>query len=67
MKKYRRCKDRMCGADDCPACHPENFQGGRYIEPICDTCGGSGTIRHPKYGTPGCPQEFILCPECNIT
>jgi hypothetical protein len=26
-----RCSDRMCGADDCPNCHPENFSpAGRY-------------------------------------
>ncbi len=23
--KLIRCADRMCGADDCPNCHPENF------------------------------------------
>lgn len=22
----------MCGADDCPNCHPENFRGGIYID-----------------------------------
>jgi hypothetical protein len=21
--KFIRCTDRMCGADDCPTCHPE--------------------------------------------
>lgn len=23
-----RCHDRMCGAEDCPNCHPENFAPG---------------------------------------
>jgi len=22
----------MCGADDCPACHPENFKHDHYID-----------------------------------
>lgn len=26
------CPDRMCGADDCPRCHPENFKDGVYRE-----------------------------------
>lgn len=34
MKRYIRCSDRMCGADDCPNCHPENFRNGVYIEDI---------------------------------
>ena len=21
----------LCGADDCKQCHPENFEGGRYV------------------------------------
>jgi len=25
------CRDRMCGADDCPNCHPENFMGVTYV------------------------------------
>ena len=29
--KTIRCSDRMCGADDCPNCRPENFQDGKYI------------------------------------
>ncbi len=33
-KSYGKCPDRMCGADDCPNCHPENFRGGAYIEDI---------------------------------
>lgn len=24
-KRYRRCKDRTCGADDCPTCHPATY------------------------------------------
>lgn len=33
-KRYIRCSDRMCGADDCQNCHPENFQGGVYVGDI---------------------------------
>lgn len=29
--RYYRCADRMCGAQDCPRCQPENFLDGRYI------------------------------------
>jgi hypothetical protein len=31
-KGYIPCRDRLCGADDCPNCHPENFRGGRYVD-----------------------------------
>lgn len=28
------CKDRMCGADDCPNCRPWNFdEDGEWIDP----------------------------------
>ncbi len=30
-KRYIQCSDRMCGADDCPNCRPENFRGGVYV------------------------------------
>jgi hypothetical protein len=30
--RYLSCPDRMCGAWDCPRCHPENFRNGVYIE-----------------------------------
>lgn len=26
MKTYISCATRLCGADDCPLCHPENFK-----------------------------------------
>jgi hypothetical protein len=29
---YIRCSDRMCGADDCPNCHPENFNDGVLVQ-----------------------------------
>jgi hypothetical protein len=32
--KYIGCSDRMCGALDCPRCHPENFKGGVYWEDV---------------------------------
>jgi len=35
-KRYKKCSDRMCGAEDCPNCHPENFQGGIYYEDLPD-------------------------------
>lgn len=31
-KRYNSCCDRMCGAEDCPNCHPENFVKGVYVE-----------------------------------
>jgi hypothetical protein len=31
-KGYIQCRDRLCGADDCPACHPENFRGGVFVD-----------------------------------
>ena len=33
-KRYVQCTDRMCGADDCPNCRPENFQGEVYFEDL---------------------------------
>lgn len=36
MNNYQRmaCKDRTCGADDCPTCRPYNFIDGEFIEDI---------------------------------
>jgi len=36
-KRYTQCSDRMCGADDCPNCRPENFLGGVYFRDIQET------------------------------
>jgi hypothetical protein len=33
-EKYKRCKDRLCGADDCPTCRPGNFTDGVWNEDI---------------------------------
>ena len=33
------CRDRMCGADDCRTCHPENFDEAGYPLPVCELCG----------------------------
>lgn len=33
-QKYISCSDRMCGADDCPNCRPENFHDGIFIDDI---------------------------------
>ena len=41
-KRYIQCPDRMCGADDCPRCRPENFRGGVYIEDIEEEEEGAG-------------------------
>lgn len=30
------CSDRMCGADDCELCHPENFIDDEQHEEECD-------------------------------
>lgn len=32
MKRHQSCSDRMCGAEDCPKCHPENFCEGVYFD-----------------------------------
>lgn len=29
-RRHYGCSDRMCGADDCERCHPENFRDGEY-------------------------------------
>jgi hypothetical protein len=31
---YHKCLDRMCGAEDCPRCRPENFIGGIFVDDI---------------------------------
>ncbi|MFZ4536878.1 hypothetical protein [Propionivibrio sp.] len=31
---YHKCNDRMCGAEDCPRCHPGNFVDGIFIDDI---------------------------------
>ena len=33
-RRYYTCPDRMCGADDCPRCRPNNFLEGVYIGDI---------------------------------
>ncbi len=35
QNKYS-CPDRMCGADDCYMCHPENFRGGTFIDDMLE-------------------------------
>jgi hypothetical protein len=35
--QHTQCSDRMCGADDCPNCRPENFLGGVYFRDIQET------------------------------
>lgn len=35
-RRYRSCKDHMCGASDCPKCNPWNFRGGVFIAD-CDS------------------------------
>jgi hypothetical protein len=30
FSRWPRCPDRMCGADDCPHCHPEHFTRSGY-------------------------------------
>lgn len=31
-RRYIRCSDGFCGADDCPTCRPWNFIDGVFIE-----------------------------------
>jgi hypothetical protein len=33
---YYKCPDRMCGAEDCPRCHPGNFVDGVFIDDIVE-------------------------------
>jgi len=33
-KRYYKCSDRMCGAEDCPRCHPGNFVNGVFVDDI---------------------------------
>lgn len=35
-KRYINCSDRMCGAEDCKICHPENFQDVEHIRDISE-------------------------------
>ncbi len=68
-----KCSDRMCGADDCPNCHPENVRPKNYddgeqihhpdFKVDCHVCGGHGwfwnlSIEEPKQ---------IQCESCNGT
>ena len=57
---YYRCSDRMCGALDCPACHPENFRSGVFYEDeLCCECGERvGEERH-EHG-----EVDYLCQRC---
>lgn len=32
VRSYYRCPDRLCGAIDCPNCHPGNFQDGVHYQ-----------------------------------
>ena len=34
MARYHKCHDRMCGAEDCPRCHPGNFVDGVFVDDI---------------------------------
>ena len=34
MVRYHKCLDRMCGAEDCPRCHPGNFIDGVFVDDI---------------------------------
>jgi len=34
VRSYVRCHDGLCGADDCPNCHPGHFQVGVWNEDI---------------------------------
>ena len=42
-RRYIQCPDRMCGADDCPRCRPENFRGGVYLGDIAEEGEGEAT------------------------
>jgi len=38
MARPYSCLDRMCGAEDCPRCHPGNFVDGVFVDDIEDEC-----------------------------
>ncbi len=71
-----KCSDRMCGADDCERCHPENAWPSPYNredneEPIhhpdfkvdCHACGGHGWFWNLSIEEP----KQIQCESCNGT
>ena len=33
----------------------------------CQTCGGSGQVRHPLWGSPSCPHPTEDCGDCGGT
>ena len=35
-----------------------------YAEPDCRTCGGTGEVRHPRWGASSCPEPTTVCPTC---
>ncbi len=60
-----KCSDRMCGADDCERCHPENFDGTVYLHDRiqCPDCGGQGWYMDgPTEDPERCP-----CSRCSGT
>ena len=34
------------------------------MEPDCRTCGGTGEVRHPRWGASNCPEPTTVCPTC---
>ena len=34
---------------------------------LCHRCQGSGEIRHPRWGSYGCPEPTEACPACDGT
>lgn len=33
-------------------------------ETDCRTCGGTGEVRHPRWGASNCPEPTAVCPTC---
>jgi hypothetical protein len=62
--KLVRCADRMCGADDCPNCHPENAYGPhvsiteRSEKLVCTKC---EHLKHNLIRSGRDPQWECLC------
>lgn len=50
------CRDRMCGAKDCPTCNPDNFdEEGRYLgDRKCVACGEGFAAKTTADGDPIC-------------
>ena len=54
------CRDRTCGSEDCPTCHPEHFsEEGEYLgDRKCVNCGAGWCERKDH-------NEDWICDDCH--